>query len=68
MGVLVDHPSQSTVGMTLADAQSMQIRPTMQSYPAESIINWKTERIGNATKLSLVVLREDAAVDSASEL
>lgn len=64
VGVLVDYPQQSTEGMTIAEAQAMQIRPTMQQYPAESIINWKTTRIGNATVLSLVVLAESATLES----
>jgi hypothetical protein len=64
MGILVDYPQQSTEGMTIADAQLMQVRPTMQMYPAESIINWKTARVGNATVVSLVVLAESATLES----
>ena len=58
VGILVDYPSQSVEGMTLADAQKLNLRPTMQMYPAESIINWKTKWIANESKLSLVVLSE----------
>ena len=67
MGILVDFPSQSTAGMTKADAEALQIRPTMQRYQAESIINWKTERINNATVVSMVVLKEDAALPPDNE-
>ena len=67
IGVLVDFPSQSTEGMTQADAESQKIRPTMQKYQAESIINWKTARMGNETALSMVVLREDAALPAENE-
>jgi hypothetical protein len=67
MGILVDFSSQSTAGMTKADAEALQIRPTMQRYSAESIINWKTERINNATVVSMVVLKEDAALPPDNE-
>jgi len=63
VGVLVDYPQHSTEGLTLADAQALNLRPTLAMYPTESITNWKTERIGNATVLSLLVLTEDAALD-----
>ena len=58
VGILVDYPSQSVEGMTLADAQKLNLRPTMQMYPTESIINWKRKWIANESKLSLVVLSE----------
>lgn len=67
IGVLVDFPSQSTEGMTQADAEASKIRPTMQKYQAESIINWKTTRIGNETALSMVVLRENATLKPDNE-
>lgn len=59
VGILVDCPAvQSNGNATLADAIAQNIRPTMQMYEAESIINWKTETINNAVVLSLVVLVE----------
>ena len=67
IGVLVDFPAQSTEGMTQADAEAFKIRPTMQKYQAESIINWKTTRMGNETALSMVVLKEDATLPSENE-
>ena len=67
MGVLVDFPSQSTEGMTQADAESQKIRPTMQKYSAESIINWKTAHMRNEMALSMVVLREDATLKPENE-
>ena len=66
-GILVDYPTQSSDGMTVADAENNNLRPTMQMYPCESITNWKHERIGNATVLSLVVLKEEADVEGDSE-
>lgn len=61
-GILVDYPVEGTEGMTVAMAEAAGIRPIMARYPATSILNWKTERIGNATVLSMVVLKEEASV------
>jgi len=59
LGVLVDHPEQSTVGLTVADTQRMNIRPTMQLYAAETIYNWEPGRVNNQTVPVQVRLRED---------
>ena len=67
MGVLVDYPSQSVQGMTLADVAQLNLRPTMNVYPAESIINWKTGRVGNKTMTTMVVLTEEADVEADNE-
>ena len=63
VGILVDYPSQSTAGMTAAEAAKLNLRPVMQRYEAENIINWKTAWIGNKTVLTLVVLTEEAALE-----
>jgi len=63
LGILVDYPQQSVEGMTLADAQKLNLRPSMNTYPAESIINWRTGRVGNQNVLTLVVLTEEAALE-----
>lgn len=68
LGILVDVPavvSAEGKAPTLADARAQNIRPTMQLYRAESIINWKTGRYNNQTVLTLVVLKEveEIAVD-----
>lgn len=63
VGVLVDYPQAPDTGgqaLTVAQAASLGLRPSLQIYPAESIVNWKMQRIGNAVVLSLVVLTEDA--------
>lgn len=57
-GVLVDHPPM-TDALTLAQAQSLGMRPYMRLYDAESIINWRQERIAGAEMLTLVVLEEE---------
>lgn len=60
-GVLVDHPPM-TDAMTLAQAQSLGMRPYMRMYDAESIINWRTDRISGVDMLTLVVLEEEYEV------
>jgi len=59
VGILADYPQQSIdSSVTVAQASSLGLRPSLQKYPAESIINWKMSRVGNASVLSLVVLTE----------
>jgi len=59
-GLLVDYPQANVTGATVADAQSLGLRPTMQLYEALSIINWRVTRVNNQSVLSLVVLTESA--------
>lgn len=57
VGVLVDHP-EAPEGASLADAQVMNLRPTMQIYRPESIINWRMGMVNNESVLVMVVLKE----------
>lgn len=60
-GLLVDYPAMATDQVvTVAMAQAMGLRPTLQRYTAESIINWRKGSVANVTKLLLVVLTEEA--------
>jgi len=61
-GIMVDYPVEGTEGMTVAMAEAAGIRPIMARYQATSILNWKTDRINNATVLSVVVLQEEASI------
>lgn len=59
VGILVDHPPMTNAqGITLAAQEKLGLRPMMQVYMAESIINWKYRRIANRNMLSMVVLKE----------
>jgi hypothetical protein len=60
-GILVDHPPM-TEAVTLAQAQAQGMRPYMRLYDAESIINWRMDRIGGQEMLTLVVLEEEYKV------
>ncbi|WP_047301241.1 DUF4055 domain-containing protein [Pseudomonas fluorescens] len=57
-GLLVDYPSVEPGSTSKADSAAMGIRPTIASYNAECIINWKTRKVGGQHLLSLVVLKE----------
>jgi hypothetical protein len=61
-GILVDYPQTNTEGMTRAQAEALNLRPSLAFYQAENIINWQQERINNAYVLSMVVLTEDAPI------
>jgi hypothetical protein len=60
VGVLVDHPPrpENVAAITEDIAQKLGLRPTMQIYQAESIINWSYRRIANQHTLAMVVLTE----------
>lgn len=64
IGVLVDFPPMVNTGavVTLAKAKDGGLRPMMQMYKAENIINWKMRRIANKTVLGMVVLTESVAI------
>jgi len=66
IGLLVDHPvmplNADGSNVTLDQAEKLGLRPTIQSYEAECIINWKHRNINNQTMLSLVVLTEEVSV------
>jgi hypothetical protein len=56
-GLLADYP-QTSAPTSLADLQSGRIRATAALYEAESIVNWRTEKVGANHVLSLVVINE----------
>lgn len=56
-GLWVDFP-KTDGPVTLADVEA-GVRPYVQQYKPNDIINWRTERFGGRTLLTLVVLRED---------
>jgi hypothetical protein len=59
VGVLVDFPAANTEGMTEADVSKLNLRPTLQKYESESIINWKMGLVNNKYILTLIVLTEE---------
>jgi hypothetical protein len=63
-GLLVDYVSVKAGTVSKADEIAGRARASVNSYPAESIINWKTRQVGGQHLLSLVVLRECVDVDT----
>ncbi|CAI8820355.1 DUF4055 domain-containing protein [Pseudomonas sp. IT-P100] len=63
-GLLVDYAAVEAGTVSKADELSGRARASVASYPAESIINWKTRQVGGQHLLSLVVLRETVDVDT----
>lgn len=57
-GLLVDYP-QTDDAMDSETERRLGLRPTIASYPAESIINWRFEGVNGRKMLTLVVLQEE---------
>jgi hypothetical protein len=61
--LLVDYPS---IGDVDAETEArMGLHPTIASYPAESLINWRFEGVAGRQQLTLAVLHE--LVDTADD-
>jgi len=61
VSILVDHPpsiDMDGVPVTVAVAQANNLRPTLQLYKTEKVINWKFAHVNNRWSLSQVVLEE----------
>jgi hypothetical protein len=56
-GLLVDYPPVAS-DTSKADQLDAGVRATVNYYPADAIINWRTERVNGVRYLKLVVLRE----------
>jgi hypothetical protein len=65
VGILVDHPPLLDLDgrvLTQADAEKMNLRPTLNLYKTERILNWKHRQIANKWELSMVVLSEHHSI------
>lgn len=60
VGVLVEYPTVAPGAQpaTVAQAQQSNLRPYTTVYTAEAITNWRVDRIGNAMRLTMLVLHE----------
>jgi hypothetical protein len=69
MGVLVDFAAmpENVTALTVAAAQKLGLRPTLQLYTAENIINWQFGRVANQWTLIKAVLHECAVVPGDDE-
>lgn len=57
-GILVEFPRVEIGGFTQAQAEQMNLRPFWSLYPAETILDWRAERIGNRSMVTQVRLME----------
>lgn len=68
LGVLVDYPRQQTnadgTALSLAQAETLGLRPIMVQYRAEQIIDWHYSYVSNKYTLTQVRLREEEAVQT----
>lgn len=60
VGLLVEYPQVNENPITLAQAASLNLRPYCSTYKAETIINWRAERINNAMQPVMIALTETA--------
>lgn len=58
VGYLVEYPSVKTKGMSLAQVSAMNLRPYVAEYKAESILDWRFDRVNNSAQLVMVRLNE----------
>ncbi len=58
LGIWVNFPAVPD-GLTRADVEALNLRPSMSLYCAESIRNWRCDRVMNRTVLSQVILHEE---------
>ncbi len=63
VGIWVNYPPVDP-GMTQADAVRLNLRPSLKMWKAESIYNWRTDRINNREQLSQVRLIEQEEVQT----
>lgn len=64
--LLADYP-EAQEGMDAETEARLGLQPTIASYPAESLINWKVEGVKGRQALTLAVLQEMKRKDSADE-
>ena len=59
VGYLIERPNATTQGMSVAQVQALNLRPYVAEYRAESILDWRFDRVNNAAQLVLVRLHEE---------
>lgn len=60
-GLLVDYPAISQ-GMSVAQAEALNLRPKILHYPFESIRNWHYDTVNNQSRLTMLVLEEQREI------
>lgn len=63
-GLLSDFPEiPEDAVVTKADIEAGRYRPRVILYQPQQVINWREETIGGESRLSLLVLKEEAVID-----
>ncbi|MEM6903333.1 MAG: DUF4055 domain-containing protein [Pseudomonadota bacterium] len=65
--LLVDFPTVQDTNLTVAQAERRGVRPTLQSYSTESLINWRVEVINGEEVPTLLVFEEAQQTADASD-
>lgn len=63
---LVDYP-QADSDLDSESERRLGLQPTIASYPAEALINWRFEGVNGRQRLTLAVLAEEVEVDEWNE-
>lgn len=58
VGLLVEYPSVDMTGLSAADAAALNLRPYVAQYKAETILNWRVERVNNVMQPTMITLAE----------
>ena len=58
LGLLVEYPQVNVSTLTKAQQEALNLRPYVNTYKVESIINWRYERVNNIVQPAMVVLSE----------
>lgn len=67
-GILVDFPMRDlTQQITVAQAEQLNLRPSLKGYCREKVINWRYGVVNNAKTLVMVVLEECAELQGDNE-
>lgn len=64
VGIMVDYPENVPQGISIADAERLNVRPFLRWYATENIINWREEMVGGAKRLTMVVLKETKSIQT----
>lgn len=62
LGLLVEYPAVEENPITVAQAAAQNLRPYVSVYKAETILNWRVQRVNNSMQLTMMTLMESSVV------
>jgi len=63
IGVLVDYPRHDLQNPSQEQVRQLDLRANFATYPAETVINWRVEKVGGRFVLKMVVLKEERIIN-----